>query len=121
MSTPEDVDQYIADQREESRATLAELRQAIQAAAPGATEVISYQLPTFKQSGRGLVAFGASRSHCGLYLMSHSVMEAHQDELKGYSQAKTTVHFPFGEPIPAALVEKLVKARIVEVEATSHS
>jgi uncharacterized protein YdhG (YjbR/CyaY superfamily) len=49
--------------------------------------------------------------------MSPAVMEAHRDELAPYDTAKGTVHFPANRPLPDALVEKLVRARIEENEA----
>ena len=44
-------------------------------------------------------------------------MDAHKDELKPYDTARATIRFPARKPLPAALVKKLVKARIEENEA----
>lgn len=110
------VDEYLATVPAKARATLQKLRRTIQAAAPKATEVISYQIPTFRHHG-SLVAFAAFRDHCSLFVMSPPVMEALRDELRPYDTAKATIHFPAGKPLPAALVRKLVKARIGENEA----
>lgn len=63
-----------------------------------------------------LVAFGATASHCALYLMSSSTVKAHQNELKGYDTSTGTVRFQAHQPLPVSLVRKLVKARIVENE-----
>jgi uncharacterized protein YdhG (YjbR/CyaY superfamily) len=60
------------------------------------------------------VAFGASENHCAFYPMSGSTVEAHQDELKDYETSKGTIRFQADKPLPAALVRKLVKARIAE-------
>jgi uncharacterized protein YdhG (YjbR/CyaY superfamily) len=116
-----DVDSYLAGVPEEARTALEALRKAIRAVVPGATEVISYQLPTFRYNGRSLVAFGAAKNHCSLYVMSTSVMDAHQDDLAGYDRARATVRFPAARPLPAALVKKLVVARIAENDARSES
>ena len=117
MNAPaKDVDEYLAAVPPEARVALEKLRKTIRAAAPRATEVISYRLPTFKYHGP-LVAFGAATKHCAFYVMSTSVIDAHRDELKGYDTGKGTVRFAAGEPPPAALVKKLVKARIEENEA----
>jgi len=113
---PTDVDGYLAAVPDDARATLEEMRRAIKAVAPGAVEAISYGLPGFKYQGRSLVWFGAARNHCALYGMS-AVIEAHQDELAAYDTSKGTIRFPPGEPLPEALVQTLVRARIAEIEA----
>jgi len=117
MSAPaRTVDDYLAALPEEARATLEKLRKTIKAAAPKADEVISYQIPTYKYHGP-LVAFAAFKNHCSFYVMSSSFLDAHKDELKAYDTAKGTIRFPIGKPLPAALVKKLVKARMEDNEA----
>jgi uncharacterized protein YdhG (YjbR/CyaY superfamily) len=111
-----EIDDYLAAVPDEARATLEKLRKTIRAAAPKATETISYRIPTFKYHGP-LVAFAAFPNHCSFFPMSPSVMEAHKDELKPYETSKGTIRFPAHKPLPAALVKKLVKARIAENEA----
>lgn len=112
-SPPKDIDEYLAGLPEAHRTALEDLRRKIQAAAPQATEAISYGLPAFKQNG-GLVAFSATESHCSFHLMSPSVMAAHKKEFKGYSTTTATIHFQPDRPIPASLVKRLVKARVAE-------
>ena len=116
-SAPETVDAYLAAVPEEQRAALEKLRNQIKAAAPGATETISYQMPAFKLRGRLLVSFAAFKNHCSFFPMSGAVIEAHMDELKPYYTSRGTIRFTPGKPLPAALVKKLVKARIAENEA----
>jgi uncharacterized protein YdhG (YjbR/CyaY superfamily) len=111
-----DVDEYLAAVPEPARSNLAQLRKDIKAAAPNATEVISYQIPTFRYHGP-LAAFAAFKNHCSLYVISTSIMEALKDELKPYTKAKTTIRFPIDEPLPAALVTKIVHMRMKENEA----
>lgn len=112
----ETVDEYLAAVPAGPRAALQKLRKTIQAAAPKATEVISYRIPTFRHHG-GLVAFAAFKDHCSLFVMSPPIMDAHRVELKAYDTAKATIHFSAAKPLPAALVRKLVKARIRENES----
>ncbi|HKY11891.1 MAG TPA: DUF1801 domain-containing protein [Gaiellaceae bacterium] len=116
---PESVDDYLADLPEDSRVALEKLRDTIRAAAPKATEGISYQVPTFKHQGRPLVGFGATKNHCAFYVMSPDVVQAHGAELERYETGKGSIRFPAGTPLPAALVKKLVKARIAEIETGS--
>jgi uncharacterized protein YdhG (YjbR/CyaY superfamily) len=111
-----DVDNYLARVPEDARAALEKLRRAISAAAPKATEGISYQVPTFKHHGRPLVGFGAAKNHCAFYVMSPDVVHANRADLKEYETGKGSIRFPAGKPLPAALVRKLVKARIAEIE-----
>jgi uncharacterized protein YdhG (YjbR/CyaY superfamily) len=107
------IDEYLAALSDDKRAALENLRRTIRAAAPNAEECMSYQLPTFRLK-RMLVAFGATANHCAFYLLSSSTVAAHQNELKDYDTSKGTIRFPPDKPLPAALVRKLVKARIAE-------
>ena len=92
------------------------VRAAIRSAAPPeATEGISYRIPTFRYKG-GLVAFAAFSKHCSLFPMSLSVMAAFKNELKDFQVSKGTIRFPVDKPLPAALVKKLVKARVAQNE-----
>jgi uncharacterized protein YdhG (YjbR/CyaY superfamily) len=104
------IDEYLAALSEDKRAALERLRRAIRAAAPRAEECISYQLPAFRLDGKMLVWFGAGANHCAFY--PGAVVEAHKDELKDFDTRKGTVRFQPDHPIPAAVVRKLVKARI---------
>ena len=109
------IDEYLAALSDDQRAALEKLRKTIRAAAPKAEECISYQLPAFRLNGM-LVAFGATANHCAFYPMSSSTVETHKDELKDYETSKGAIRFQPDEPLPAALVRKLVKARIAENE-----
>ncbi len=113
---PQNVDEYLACVPEPARSTLSKVRAAIRSAAPReATEAISYGIPTFKYKG-SLVAFGSFSNHCSLFPMSLAVMAAFKNELKGFYTSKGTIRFPIDKPLPAALVKKLVKARLAEKE-----
>jgi uncharacterized protein YdhG (YjbR/CyaY superfamily) len=109
------VDEYLAALKPDQRAALERLRKQIRAAAPEAEECISYRLPAFRLNGM-LVAFGASATHCAFYPMSSSTVANYRDELAGYETSKGTIRFQPDKPLPAALVRKLVKARIEENE-----
>ena len=108
------IDEYLAGLSDDHRAALERLRKTIRAAAPRAEECISYGLPAFRLDGKPLVAFGASANHCAFYPMSSSTVEAHKDELRDFETSKGTIRFQAGKALPAALVRKLVKARIAE-------
>lgn len=115
VSSPATVDKYLATLPKDKRDALAKLRAAIKAAAPAATEGISYQVPVFKLDGKPLVGFGAATAHCTFFLMSTSnAMRARLAALKGYKLGGGSIQFPADKPLPAALVRTLVKARIAE-------
>jgi uncharacterized protein YdhG (YjbR/CyaY superfamily) len=111
-----DVEQFLAAVPAEARATLEKLRKTIGAAVPNATETISHGIPTFKHQGRPLVGFGATKNHCALYVISPAVMDAHAAELEEHDTSKRTIRFPASQPLPEALVRKIVAARIAEIE-----
>lgn len=117
---PKTIDEYLAALGADQRAALEKLRRAIRAAAPRAEECISYGLAAFRQDGM-LVGFGAGANHCAFYLMSGSTVADHADDLKGYDTSKGTIRFPADKPLPAALVHKLVKARLAENAARRRS
>jgi len=111
---PTTVDEYLAAVIPDQRRALETLRQTIRAIVPEAVECISYGLAAFKLDGKPLVAFGAGKNHCAFYPMSSTTVAAFEKELKKYDTSKGTIRFPAEAPLPAALVRKLVKARVLE-------
>jgi len=114
-STPKNVDEYLARVPQPARSTLSKIRVAIRSAAPPeALETISYGMPAFKHK-KVLVWFAAFSNHCSLFPTA-SVIERFKKELKGFSTSKGTIHFPTDKPLSAALVKKLVRARVAQIE-----
>ena len=114
LTPPKSVDEYLARVPEDERAVLSKLRKTIRAAAPKATEVISYQIPYYKYNGM-VVAFAAFKEHLSLFVGTLAI-KALKADLKDYETSKGTIRFPADRPLPAALVTKIVKARIAENE-----
>jgi uncharacterized protein YdhG (YjbR/CyaY superfamily) len=115
-TAPNTVDEYLAGVPEPARSTLKRIRATIRSAAPAeATEVISYRIPMFKYKGM-LMGFAAFSNHCSLFPGSLSAMKGLENELKAFPKSKGTIRFPVDKPPSAALVKKLVKARIAENE-----
>ena len=73
-------------------------------------------MPSFRYKG-GLVGYAAFKAHCSFFPMSGRLVEEFADELKAYKTSKGTIQFPADKPLPAALVKKMVKARIAQNEA----
>ena len=110
-STAASIDDYIAEFPPETRTVLEEMRALIRASAPGATETISYAIPTFDLNGKHLVHFGAFPKHIGFYPTGSGV-EAFKGELKAYRFATGSVQFPLGQPLPADLIRRIVEFRV---------
>ena len=105
------MDEYIASFPKNVQTVLEKIRQTIRKVAPGATEAISYQIPTFKLNGSNLVHFAAWKEHIGFYA-TPSGNAAFKKELAQYKMAKGSIQFPLDEPIPYDLVTKIIKFRV---------
>jgi uncharacterized protein YdhG (YjbR/CyaY superfamily) len=111
-----DVDKYLARVPKPARTTLNKMRAAIRSTVPPeATETISYSIPAFKHKVV-LVWYAAFSNHCSLFPTA-AVIEAFKDELEGFPTSKGTVKFPLDKPLPVALIKKLVKARVKQLES----
>jgi uncharacterized protein YdhG (YjbR/CyaY superfamily) len=106
---------YLASLPLPVRKRLQEIRDIVRALAPDATEVFSYGIPGFKLNGKPLVWYAAFRHHTSLYPMTASIRRRHASALKGYKMSTGTVQFPLDTPLPTALVERLIKARLAEL------
>ena len=110
---PTTIDGYLAGLPDDQRAALEKLRQTIRSAAPKAEECISYSMPAFRLNGV-LVGFAAKQNHCALYPFNGSTVKAFKDDLEGFETSMGAIRFQPSKPLPAALVRKIVKARIAE-------
>ena len=111
-TSPNLIDKYIANSPKEIRAILEKVRTTIKKAAPKAEETINYGIPTFTLEGN-LVHFAGFKNHVGFY-PTPSGIEKFKNELSVYEGAKGSVKFPLNEPIPYALIGKIVKFRVKE-------
>ena len=113
---PATIDEYLAKVPAVQRDVLQRLRELIRRLAPQATETIGYGMPGFKLDGRGLVWFAAWKSHCSIYPLTDSFLEAEAEALRPYRRTKGSVHFTPDAPLPDDLVERLVLARVADIE-----
>jgi uncharacterized protein YdhG (YjbR/CyaY superfamily) len=111
----QDVDDYLAAVPEPQKSTLESLRATLVALLPEAEQGIAYGVPCFKVGGKGVAGFGFYRNHCTYFPMSGSVTAELADDLKQYVTAKGSIQFPTDEPLPDALVARLVEARQREI------
>jgi uncharacterized protein YdhG (YjbR/CyaY superfamily) len=111
---PKSIDAYLATVSGEKRAALEKLREAIRAVVPRAEECISYGIPAFRFEGRIVAGFAATAKGCSYFPFSGSTLGSLARELEDYGGTKSSLHFAPAEPLPRALVRKLIKARIAE-------
>jgi len=106
------IDEYIQTFPKTVQERLKAMRKTIHAAAPGAEEKISYQMPTFFLKGN-LVHFAAFKNHIGFYPIPTGIL-AFKKELSAFATTKGGVQFPLDRPLPLALVARIVKFRVAE-------
>jgi uncharacterized protein YdhG (YjbR/CyaY superfamily) len=109
-TAPKTIDDYISNFDPEVQAILQKVRTTIKNAAPDSQEVISYQMPAFRQNGI-LVYFAAWKQHIGLYPPVSGDAKLEQ-AVKPYAGPKGNLQFPLDEPIPYNLIARIVKLRV---------
>jgi uncharacterized protein YdhG (YjbR/CyaY superfamily) len=108
------IDEFLAGLPADQRDALEILRRQIRALAPEAVEVIAYGIPGYRLHGRYLLGFGAAKNHCSFYCGTR--LRGYQAELEGYGTRTGTIHFTPNKPIPPAVIEGIVKARVADYE-----
>ena len=117
MPDPATVDEYLAGLPADRRGPMEDLRRTIRAAAPDATEVITYKMPGFKRNGRFLVSYDAFKQHYSLFPSSDPIIDALGDRVRPYVAGKGTLRFPADQPLPLDLITEIVKIRVAENDA----
>lgn len=109
------VEAYIAAFSEPTQNALRRLREIILSAVPTeAAEVISYGIPAFSLH-RPFFGYAAFKNHLSVLPFSGSLFNSFSEELEPYSRTKSSLHLPFDKPLPAALIRKLVRARLAAI------
>jgi uncharacterized protein YdhG (YjbR/CyaY superfamily) len=111
------VESYLAGLTSDQRQVLEHVRAVIRAVAPQATETISYQMPAFRYKGRRLVYYAAFRDHFSLFPASYAVMEKLSRELAPFRSGRGTLRFTVDQPLPDALVVRIIELRLAELDA----
>jgi uncharacterized protein YdhG (YjbR/CyaY superfamily) len=115
------IDTYLATLPADQQEVLGRLRTQIGRLLPSADETISYGMPAFKHNGHAVVWFAGWKNHCTIYPLPAAFLEAHAEELKGYRRTtKGSLHFTTDAPLPEALVEEFVRARVADLGSPAH-
>ncbi len=81
MAQAPTVDEYIAGLPADRRVPMEELRRTVKAAAPDATEVITYKMPGLRDAGGFLVSYDSYKNHYSLFPATDAVIAALGDEV----------------------------------------
>jgi uncharacterized protein YdhG (YjbR/CyaY superfamily) len=118
-TSPASIDAYLASVTPELRPLLRSVRKTIRAAAPKATESISYGIPTYKQDGQRVIYFSAAAKHCAIHMVRKADLE--EAVRLGFGVGRGSIRFMPGHPLPARLITRIVKARLGEIRAASRA
>lgn len=110
MTTPITVDEYINQFDGEVKARLLQMRELVREAAPTASEAFSYGLVGYKLNGKPSVYFGGFKNHVGFYATPNG-HEAFAEDFSKYKQGKGSVQFPNDQPLPIALIKRVIVYR----------
>jgi uncharacterized protein YdhG (YjbR/CyaY superfamily) len=114
------VDEYLAAQPPVVQRLLKRVRATIRKAVPGAQEVISYKIPTYKLHGRPVLYFAGWKQHYSIYPSTSQVVAAFRNDLQSYEVSKGTIKFPLSGPVPVRLIAGIAKVRAKEVAASKR-
>ena len=114
--SPVSVDGYLKGLPEDRRRALKDLRKKILSVIPEAQECISYRMPAFRVNGVVVAGFAATRKGCSYFPFSGSTLRTLGPLVSRYEQTKSSLHFSPDDPLPLALVRKLIKTRIAETK-----
>ena len=108
--------EYHASFPKDVQKILQQLRQTIKSAAPQAKEIISYNIPTFKN----IISYAGYKNHIGLY-PGAKVLTVFADRLTNFKTSKVTIQFPIDKPLPTALIKNIVKFRVTEAREKENA
>ena len=115
------VDDYLAAQPTEARRILEQVRAAIRRALPDAEEKISYQIPAYRSDAGAIIYFAGWKAHYSVYPASEPLVAAFAEALAPYEISKGTIRFPYGHPVPEALIADIARFRAGEVAERARS
>lgn len=115
---PTPIDDHLAAFAPEQRRALEAVCAVIRATLPAATESISYGMPTFKIDGVAVIGLDGFTRHNSLFPYSSEIQRRFERELTGFVRTKGSIHFDIAVPFPAGLLKRMIRARIVEINAS---
>ncbi len=108
------VDEYIAQFPKSTADKLTTIRNLILTAMPGAEEVISYAIPTYKLNDRPVVYFAGYERHVSLYPLPHKAPHEFSEALEPHIAGRGTARFSLDAPLPLDLIKQFIKHKLEE-------
>lgn len=118
---PATTDEYLAALTPAQSLALEGVRDAIRSVEPTLQERMSSGAPFFWHRGRRAIGFGAAKTHLSVYIMHGAVLKTHRHELAAFDTSSTVIRFTPEQPLPAALIRKLVRARLAEIDGKADA
>jgi len=104
---PISVDAYISAQADNVQPLLNQVRDTLRVALPGAAELISWRMPTYRGEFN-IIHFAAFKNHLGLYPGVEAIVHF-ADHLTEYKTSKGAIQFRYDQPIPLGLIGEIAK------------
>jgi len=83
---------------------------------PDSEERLSRGVPFFYYQNKRAVGFRSSKNHLSFFIMEGNVMNELRKDMSAFESSSTVIRFTAEKPIPDWLLEKLVLARMAEIE-----
>ena len=115
------VDEYITTHPEDVQSILQRVRNIIRKSVPGAQEVISYEMPAYRLPAGPVLSFAGWKKHYSFYGATDRLVTAFKDDLAPYEVVKGTIRFPFSQPVPVRLIERIAKFRAKEAATRARA
>jgi uncharacterized protein YdhG (YjbR/CyaY superfamily) len=115
VAKPATIDAYLAGLAPDRREAVEAIRRTVTAAAPDATETISYDMPALRLGRRFLVSYAAFKHHYSLFPASDVVVATIGADIEPYLAGRGTIRFPAGKPVPMDIVRRVVEVRVDEL------
>lgn len=103
------IDEYLETVTGRQHEILAHMYSLVREAMPDATEELSYNMPTFKWQGKGVVAILSNKNFMSIYpFCNHGHLGL---DLSSYETTKGSIHFTLEHPVSDELLRTIIAAR----------
>ena len=116
MSKTNEVLIYLENLPADKKIILEKIRKLILQLVPTMDERLSRGVPFFYYQGKRAVGFRSSKTHLSFFIMEGNVLKKLQNVIAHLNFSSTVIRFNPENPIPEVVIEKLVLARVQEIE-----